>query len=100
MKKHFLSGLIFGCGLLVFFCFLSFAMWLFGFFDRLNFFVEKYWLVGDVTSHSQTTIEELVKNKQILPVEDLFTQTLSYYDTLISFLPGSFLYSSLRNKCQ
>jgi len=94
MKDYFITGIYKGFGLAaaIIFSFLAVMVLLkfFGFYDRLNFFVNRYGLLNDghINSDHLPQIKKLLEEGIIFSVDEVFIQTLSYYDILITFLIG------------
>ena len=94
MKQHFIRGLYLGCGialsLIAIFSLFGFILKLLGFYDRLDYFYNKYIISGveKVSTNEEDLLHKLLQNKIIISPSEIFTHTLGYYDILITFLIG------------
>ena len=90
--RKFVSGVYQGCGIfLSLTCasfFILFLLKILGFYDKADFFIDKYILSGrkNMDANQLDTFKKLIENDTIISADTIFSQTLEYYDTLITFL--------------
>lgn len=57
-------------------------------FDRLKNVKSSFFMTSSLDEKDFEKIRHLVESKKIISFDSIFTQTLSYYDTIITFLIG------------
>ena len=90
MKQHFfIRGLYLGCGIALSLI-TVFGLCAFVLYNRLDYFYNKYIITNseNIGANEEAVIHKLFQNKIIISPNEILTQTLGYYDILITFLIG------------
>ncbi len=90
----FLSGALF-CSFIAFFALKHFVGW-----NRIESFKNSFFIAPQLSGKEMEKIKDLIEAGKVISFDSLFTQTLAYYDTIITvligvlgiFVAGSFIY--------